>query len=61
VTEERIQRRIAELRAERDKYLQQANAQLATYNGAIAALEELLQPEPASESAQPLGAPEAEA
>lgn len=46
MTEERIRARLAELKAEREKYLQQANVQLAALNGAIEVLEKLLEPEP---------------
>ena len=44
-----IQHRIEQLKDERDKFVQQANAQVTFLNGKIAGLEELLEPEEASE------------
>jgi hypothetical protein len=49
VTEERIRARVAELKAEREQYLQQANLQIAALDGAIQVLEGLLEPEPEPE------------
>jgi hypothetical protein len=46
VTEERIRARLAELQAQREQYLQQANLQIAALDGAIQALQGLLEPEP---------------
>lgn len=43
--DERIQRRIAELKEQREDFVRQANQQIAALNGAISALEELLKPE----------------
>lgn len=43
---EKIEARIKELRAERDRFVQQANAQIGAYNGGIAELEALLKPAP---------------
>jgi len=40
-----IQHKIEQLKAERDKFVQQANAQLTFLNGKIAGLEELIKPE----------------
>ena len=44
-----IQHKIEQLKAERDRFVQQANAQVTFLNGKIAGLEELLEPEEASE------------
>jgi len=44
MTEEAIQARIEELKAQRDKFLAEANQQLAAFNGAIAELERLVAP-----------------
>jgi len=44
--EERIRARIEALKAQRDRFLQEANQQIAAANGAIGELEALLQPEP---------------
>jgi len=49
VTEERIRARIEELKAQRDRFLQEANQQIAAANGAIGELEALLRPEPEAE------------
>lgn len=46
VTEERIRARVAELKAEREQFLQRANQQIAALDGAIQVLEGLLEPEP---------------
>ena len=43
---ERIRKEIANLTAQRDQYIVQANLQVAAFNGAIQALEGLLEPEP---------------
>ena len=40
-----IQHKIEALKAERDKFVQQANAQVTFLNGKIAGLEELIAPE----------------
>lgn len=45
MTEDRIRKRIEEYKAQRDQFVQQANQQIAALNGAIQALEALLQPE----------------
>jgi uncharacterized protein (DUF3084 family) len=42
LTRERLEKRLAELQQERDAYVKQAEQQIATYNGAILMLEELL-------------------
>lgn len=42
--EERVKQRLDSLRAERDDFIVQANKQIAAYNGAIMALEELVRP-----------------
>ena len=42
--DEKLKTRIAELTAERDMFVQEANTQIAYYNGQIAALQELLDP-----------------
>jgi len=47
--EERIRARIEELKEQRDRFLQEANQQIAAANGAIGELEALLQPEPEAE------------
>ena len=39
-----VQHKIEQLKAERDKFVQQANAQVTFLNGKIAGLEELLAP-----------------
>lgn len=44
--EKRIEKRLGELITERQRLLEQANATLQQLNGAIAALEELIAPEP---------------
>lgn len=49
MTEERIRKRITELKAQRDKLVQEANQQIAAHNGAIGELEALLRPEPEAE------------
>ncbi len=46
MTEERIRARLAELKAQREQYLQQANLQIAALDGAIQALQGLLEPDP---------------
>ena len=45
ITEERLRSRLEKLQRERDQFVQQANQQLAALNGAIQALEEMLEPE----------------
>ena len=47
--EERIKARIEELTKQRDRFVQEANQQVAAANGAIGELEALLQPEPEAE------------
>jgi len=42
---ERIERRIAELTAERDNFVTSANQRIAAYNGGIAELKSLLEAE----------------
>ncbi len=44
--QERITKRLAELEQERDRYLAEANRQLAGFEGAIAALRALLVDDP---------------
>lgn len=44
--EERIRARIAEIEAEREQFVAQANQQIAAFNGAIQALRSLLEAEP---------------
>ena len=46
-----IQHKIEELKAERDKFVQSANAQVTFLNGKIAGLEELIAPKPEAEEA----------
>ena len=46
--EERIRARIAEIEAEREQFVAQANQQIAAFNGAIQALRGLLEPDPRS-------------
>ena len=50
MTEQEIKARLEELKAQRDKFLNEANQQLAAFNGAIAELERLVAPveEPAT-------------
>lgn len=43
--EEKIKVRIAALKDQREKFVEQANQQLAALNGAIAELEALIEPE----------------
>ncbi len=50
VQRQRIEARITKLQEERTAFLNQVNAQLGGYNGAIQELEKLLAPEPSSES-----------
>ena len=50
VDELRIAQRIDTLRRERDKYIVEAEKNLAAYNAVIAELEHLLQPEPQGEA-----------
>ena len=42
--------RIAKIKAERDRFVEQANQQIAYLNGQIALLEELLKPEAEAEA-----------
>ena len=51
ITEEALLERIKELVEERDNYVQQANSQVAAYNGAIQALRDLLNPPKEEEDA----------
>ena len=44
ITEEAIIKRIQDLTAQRDNYINEANNQVAAFNGAIKALNELLTP-----------------
>lgn len=44
-TEERIAQRIAELRAEMDKFVIQTNQQITAYQAAIGELERLIKPD----------------
>ena len=46
MTEEAIRARIEELKAQRDKLLNEANQHLAVFDGAIAELERLIAPAP---------------
>lgn len=48
---EKITQRIEALKAERERFVQQANGQIGAYNGAIAELEALLKPETETEPA----------
>lgn len=48
-----IERRIAELKEQRDQFVQQANQQVAALNGAIQELERLLNPPKESPSQLP--------
>jgi hypothetical protein len=47
--EERIKARIEALKQQRDRFITEANQQIAAANGAIGELEALLQPEPEAE------------
>ena len=47
-----IQHKIEQLKAERDKFVTQANAQVTFMNGKIAGLEELIAPEPPEEASE---------
>jgi hypothetical protein len=49
VTEERIKARITEYQKQRDQFVADANRQVAALEGAIQALEALLEPEPEAE------------
>lgn len=53
MTEERIKKRIEELTAARDKFVAEAQQQIAAYNGAIGELGELLKPVPPAPVAEP--------
>ena len=44
---QRIEQELSRIRQERDNFIRQAERQIAAYEGAIQALEHLLQPEPA--------------
>lgn len=44
IERERVEKRIAELEAARDKFIHQAQEQLAAYNAAIGELQMLLEP-----------------
>lgn len=50
MTEEKIQKRVEELKAQRDQLVQEANGSIAYLNGQIAALEALLVPEESAEA-----------
>ena len=50
-----IQHRIEQLKAERDKFVQSANAQVTFMNGKIAGWEELIAPKPVSEQTEKQG------
>ena len=50
--DEKLKTRIAELTAERDMFVQEANAQIAYYNGQIAALQELVDSATTSDAAE---------
>lgn len=52
VTEEAIQQQITKISKERDAFLAQANQQIAAFNGALQALQQLLEPEPAPAAAE---------
>lgn len=45
---QRIEQELARVRQEREQFIRQAERQVAAYEGAIQALEHLLQPEPAA-------------
>lgn len=45
MTEEKVAARIAELKAQRDQFVTEANQQIAFLNGQISALEGMLKPE----------------
>ena len=49
MTEERIKARIEALKQQRDRFIAEANQQIAAANGAIGELEALLEPEPETE------------
>lgn len=46
---QRIEQELARVRQEREQFIRQAERQVAAYDGAIQALEHLLQPEPDTE------------
>lgn len=46
---QRIEQELARVRQEREQFIRQAERQVAAYEGAIQALEHLLQPEPDTE------------
>ncbi len=58
--EERIKARIAQLEAERDRLVAQANQRLSAYEGAIGELKALLQVEAPPQPAEPEAAPQEE-
>lgn len=59
VTEEQIRKQLEELRSDRTKFVEDANRQLASINGAITALEQLLKPvEPQEHTSDPPANPE---
>lgn len=47
--EERIKARLEALKEQRDRFVVEANQQIAAHNGAIGELEALLEPEPEPE------------
>jgi hypothetical protein len=52
VTKEEMADRVAKIKAERDRFVEQANQQIAFLNGQIALLEELLTEEAPAEGAE---------
>uniref|UniRef100_A0A6M3J1H5 Uncharacterized protein n=1 Tax=viral metagenome TaxID=1070528 RepID=A0A6M3J1H5_9ZZZZ len=59
VTEEQIRKQLEELRSDRTKFVEDANRQLASINGAITVLEQLLKPvEPQEHTSDPPANPE---
>jgi len=52
VTKEEMAERVAKIKAERDRFVEQANQQIAYLNGQIALLEELLAEEAPAEAAE---------
>jgi len=52
VTKEEMAERVAKIKSERDRFVEQANQQIAYLNGQIALLEELLGEEAPAEAAE---------
>jgi len=54
VTKEEMAERVAKIKAERDRFVEQANQQIAYLNGQIALLEELLAEEAPQDADTPV-------